>query len=360
MKMLFYINVLGGGGAERVMANLSSQFSEDGNEVVLVATYKVDKEYEVSKGVRKVYLEKQGSYSSNRIIRNVQRIFKLRKIIKREKPDVVISFMAEPNFRAILANSGLKSKTIVSVRNDPSKEYSGKIGGLIATRLLPKANGCVFQTNDAMRYFSNVLQKKSKVIYNAVKEDFYHVERNPQEGRIVTLGRLTSQKNHTLLIEAFSMIAEQFPNTIIEIYGEGDLRSQIEKQISELQLENRVFLKGNVSNVAQVYEAADVFVLSSDFEGMPNALMEAMAAGLPCVSTDCPCGGPKMLISDQNDGLLVPVGDVRKMTEALTLLMENREFKLELGEKAKLKALEFASEKIFLEWKKFIEGVVRS
>ena len=144
-KIYLYINVLGGGGAERVIANLANTLAEDGCETTLITSFPVDKEYSIDKKVRRLLLEDH-EFRQSRLKRNVTRISKLRKICKEEKPDILISFMEEPNFRAILATRGLPVKTLVSVRNDPNKEYAGKLGWFVGKILLPMADGCVFQT----------------------------------------------------------------------------------------------------------------------------------------------------------------------------------------------------------------------
>lgn len=233
--------------------------------------------------------------------------------------------MEEPNFRAILATRGLPVKTLVSVRNDPNKEYAGKMGVFVGKVLLPMADGCVFQTKEAQEWFPEKLQKKSKIIYNAVKEDFYHVERNPNHGEIVTCGRLTEQKNHEILISAFAEVLKKYPYVTLKIYGEGTLRDTLQEQINELGIQDKAFLMGVTNNVEKALETAELFVLSSDYEGMPNALMEAMAAGVPCISTDCPCGGPKELFGERLKRKLVSCGNVRQMANKINEVLGNAE-----------------------------------
>lgn len=360
MKILFYINVLSGGGAERVIANLSNQFANDNTEVVLVTTYSTNNEYYVNDKVIRINLESSPSTENNRIKKNISRITRLRKVIKEQKPDVVISFMEEPNFRNLIATIGLPVKRIVSVRNDPTKEYAGKLGDLIAFHLMPKADGCVFQTLDACEYFPVKLQKKSKIICNAVKEDFYSTERKIVDGKIINVGRLSSQKNQRILIEAFSRISNKYLNATLDIYGDGALKEELNKQINDYRLSERVKLKGNSSNISQPLSQADIFVLSSDFEGMPNALMEAMAVGIPCISTDCPCGGPKMLFDGEKNGILIPVGDVDKLSDALDLLLSNKDKKLSLASNAKIRANSFKPDEIYSEWKSYVKEVIKS
>lgn len=352
-KIYLYINVLGGGGAERVIANLANTLAEDGCETTLITSFPVDKEYSIDKKVRRLLLEDH-EFRQSRLKRNVTRISKLRKICKEEKPDIMISFMEEPNFRAILATRGLPVKTLVSVRNDPNKEYAGKLGWFVGKILLPMADGCVFQTSDAQKWFPKRLQKKSRIIYNAVKEEFYQVERTPVRGEIVTCGRLTEQKNHKLLIDAFAEVQRIHPYATLKIYGEGVLREKLQNQIESLNLNEKVFLMGATNDVAKALKTADLFVLSSDYEGMPNALMEAMAAGVPCISTDCPCGGPRELFGNLCVEDLVRCNEPKQLAQTM-------EKKLEQNDQScmqRKRAEQFRPEKINYEWKKYINELI--
>lgn len=356
MRILFYINVLGGGGAERVVANLANQFVEDNIEIVLVTSSSISKEYRVSKKVKRIILDQYVKHGRNRIIKNISYISLLRKIIKREKVDVAISFMQEPNFRAILATRGLKTKTIVSVRNDPSKEYPGLVGWLIGKILLPLADGCVFQTQEAREWFPQRLQRKSNIILNEVAESFFNIK-NVCPENVVTVGRLTNQKNHMLLIKAFQKIVEKFPNEKLFIYGDGELREFLEKEIVERNLENNVFLKGATKDVEGVLAKAKIFVLPSDYEGMPNALLEAMAARIPCIATDCPCGGPRTVIQSGINGILVPVRDENALIKALMYLLSNQSIAKEFSINAKRTAEKFKPQTVYQEWKEYISNI---
>lgn len=355
-KIYLYINVLGGGGAERVIANLANTLAEDGCETTLITSFPVDKEYSIDKKVRRLLLEDH-EFRQSRLKRNVTRISKLRKICKEEKPDILISFMEEPNFRAILATRGLPVKTLVSVRNDPNKEYAGKLGAFVGKVLLPMADGCVFQTKEAQEWFPEKLQKKSKIIYNAVKEDFYQIERTPVRGEIVTCGRLVEQKNHALLIDAFSEVVKKYPFVTLKIYGEGALREKLQHQINDLGLEKKAFLMGATSDVEKVLQTADLFVLSSDYEGMPNALMEAMAAGVPCISTDCPCGGPRELLGDDSN-LLIPVGNKLGLEDKILDFFGNQTVLEECGKELKKIAKIFTPEVIEKKWIEYVNEIV--
>lgn len=352
-KIMLYINVIYGGGAERVMVNLAKYFSENGYDTTLVTSFRSTGEYPLAPTVRRLTLE-ETEIKQSRIKRNLSRIKKLRALCKSEKPDILISFMQEPNFRAMIATRGLPVKTLVSVRNDPNKEYAGKLGWFVGKVLLPMADGCVFQTSDAQKWFPERLQKKSRIIYNAVKEDFYQVERTPVRGEIVTCGRLTEQKNHKLLINAFAEVQKIYPYATLKIYGEGALREELQDQIDALDLNEKVFLMGATNNVAKALQTADLFVLSSDYEGMPNALMEAMAAGVPCVSTDCPCGGPRELFAEELADKLVQCGNVKELAEKICKALEAAEN----GMKEKKRAEIFKPDRVNQTWKNYIDRLI--
>lgn len=352
-KIIFYINAINGGGAERVMVNLAKYFSENGYDTVLVTSFRDTWEYPLAPTVRRLTLE-EVEVNQSRIKRNLSRIKKLRDLCEYEKPDILISFMEEPNFRAIVATRGLPVKTLVSVRNDPRKEYAGKLGWFVGKVLLPMADGCVFQTSDAQKWFPERLQKKSKIIYNSVKEDFYNVVRKPVRGEIVTCGRLTEQKNHVLLINAFAKVQKDYPFATLKIYGEGTLREKLQQQINTLNLNEKVLLMGTTSNVAKALQTADLFVLSSEYEGMPNALMEAMAVGVPCISTDCPCGGSRELFGEEASNKLVQCGDVDQMAKAICDALENTEDDMT----EKRYAERFRSEKVNKMWETYIVKII--
>lgn len=355
-KILFYINTLKYGGAERVMTNLSSQFADKGFEVLFVTSYPSDGEYELNKKIKRYNLESE-NYPCSKIKRNYIRIKRLRQICRIEKPDVLVAFMAEPNFRAIIATLGLKTKTVISVRNDPQKEYAGRLMNFVGKYILPKADGCVFQTEDAKKWFPKKLQNKSTIIFNAVKREFFEAKRNPVGGLVVTCGRLEVQKNHKLLIKAFSNVVRKISNAKLLIYGDGSLKETLQQLIDNLGLYDSVKLMGQTSDVVGTLEMADVFVLPSLYEGMPNALMEAMAVGVPCIATDCPCGGSRMLLDGKN-GVLINNNNLDELSNALNNLLLDNNKKKTISIKCRETVKEFNSDDVFFEWKEYIEKVV--
>lgn len=347
------------GGANRVMANLTNYFSEKNAKIILINDIIPEKnipEYEIHKSVKRIFLD---IHSVSPIVSNIKRIHKLRCIIKSENPNVVLAFMGPPNMRMLLASLGLQCRKIVSVRNDPYKEYGSGLVKKIVNIIFRFADGCVFQTKDASLYFSRCLQKKSKIIFNPVGKQFYDVERINNPHDIVTVGRLNQQKNHALLIEAFSKIAYAFPDEKLIIYGEGELRNELEDLARKYGIEHRVLLLGRTSNIPEKLAEAKIFVLSSDYEGMPNALMEAMAVGIPVISTDCPCGGPKSLIEDDSQGILVPCNNAETLAQALYSLLKDKYLREKIGETGKKRALVFRQDVIFSQWENYIDNVCK-
>ena len=229
-KILFYINTLRHGGAERVISNLASEFSKHNYKVVLVTSFKCEEEYTVHKNVKRVYLYEK-NINENFFSKNLKFVKRLRQIIKYENPNVSVSFMAEPNFRLLIATLGMKTKKVISVRNDPNYEYPNFIYRFLAKTLYFLADGIVFQTKDAKEWFPKGIQRKSKIILNPVADKFYQVQRNVEKQNIIAIGRYEKQKNFEMLIKAYSLIARMFPEEKLLIYGQGIEKSNLESLI---------------------------------------------------------------------------------------------------------------------------------
>lgn len=302
-KVVFYIGSLARGGAQRVISTLANALVCAGYSCVVITSYKTDNEYELDERIRRIVLLKNSK--KNFIKENLIQVFELRRILKEESPDSVVSFMAEPNFRLIFSSFGLKCKKILSVRNDPSREYPNFLYVFLAKLLFRFADCLVFQTLDAQRWFPKRIQNKSRIILNPVGNHFFDSSFYGIRKDIVSVGRLTWQKNHEMTIKAFAKISSQIKDNLI-IFGDGPIKRELQQLVSSLKLNQRVFFPGIEENISEKIKSAKLFVLSSNYEGLPNSLMEAMALGVPCISTDCPCGGPKMLL---NPSYLVNVND---------------------------------------------------
>lgn len=351
---MFYISTICNGGAARVMTNLANEMSERGHHCILVTTFRTDVEYELTKGVTRLSLYNEKP-KGNWFIRNIIITRKLRAKLKSENPDVLLSFLGEPNFRAAIATIGTGTKTVLSVRNDPKWEYRGCIPAFLAKTLFRRAEGMVFQTSDAQAWFPKSIQHKSQIIFNAVKEDFYNIELPTECSGIVATGRLSKQKNHSMLIVAYSKIAHKVEDDLT-IYGAGD-STELMRLAGKLGIANRVRFPGQTMDVKNAIKSARIYVMSSDFEGMPNALMEAMAMGLPCVSTDCPCGGPKSLFSDEMKKYLTPVGNSDAMASTMLSLLTDDKERLSHGLRCKEAAKAFMPDIINNQWEKYLNNV---
>lgn len=355
-KILFYIDTMYKGGAQRVMNNLLNHYAHNGYSVALINDFIQDKsipQYPVDKNVKRLYLANDNS--GNKFIKNVKRLLRLRRIVKDEKPDIILSFLGRPNIRMLLSTIGLKVKKYVSVRNDPNKEYgSSKLKKIITGRLFQLADGFIFQTEEAKEYFPISVQKKSKIILNPVdKKFFFAVRDNSKCNNIISAGRLEKQKNHKLLIDAFSIISNEISDDLI-IYGDGPLRNELIDHIARKHLDDRIFLPGIVNDIEQKYLNAKIFVLSSDYEGLPNTLLEALAAGVPSISTDCPCGGPKTVIQNDVNGFLVPCNAPYVLAEKMKILLDDTKKRESFSTEAKKNAEAFNPDVILRAWDTFI------
>ena len=189
-------------------------------------------------------------------------------------------------------------------------------------------------------------------------EVFYRTVYDGGRHDIVTTGRLTAQKNHKMLIHAFAMIADRIPDNLV-IYGEGELRGELEALVAELHLKDRIFLPGSITDVANTIRSAKLFVLSSDYEGMPNSLMEAMALGLPCLSTDCPCGGPRMILEKDAALCLSPVNDCKCFSDKMLYLLLDSTLLASVGCGLKSCAFEFNPQEVYKVWASYAASWIK-
>lgn len=359
-RIALFINSLQKGGSERVMANLAEYFYSQRYDVILVTQYKKENEYNIPQKIRRVYSEPDETQLQRGRIRNfVTRFLALREIWRAYKPDVVLSFLGKNNLMAVATTMFLPSKVAVSVRGEPTMEYEGKFMQFLAKFLFRFADGVVLQTKKAWEFFPKAVRKKSIILSNPLSPQFVNreqtMDKTNKEDLIVTAGRLDENKNHEMLIHAFAKIADEYPTMKLAIYGEGELEQTLEDLVREKGLLERITLPGNVENVADKLSKARIFALTSNTEGMPNSLMEAMALGLCVISTDCPCGGPAELIEEGVNGILVPVGDAFALADAFRRILEDSEFEKKLGENARAINDRLAPERVNKEWEDFLK-----
>lgn len=329
MRILFLCHGAGNGGAERVITTLAGAFAEKEYEVELVTTSEPKNDYVLN---TKIHHSVIISNKGNVLLRTVDRILQLRKIIKTTKPSCIVSFSSIPNMQAIVASYGLKAKLIISERTDPSRYPSSKVGKILRNLLYPLADRIVFQTNEAKEYFSKKIQSMSTVISNPIRDDLPMPYLGKREKRIVGIGSLGEQKNWDVALEAGKVVFKEHPEYIMDIYGEGPYRERLQKEIdSNEYLSNHVFLKGFSSNVVEEMLKATMYISSSDYEGISNAMLEALAVGVPTICTDCPVGGARENITNGVDGLLVSVGNPLELANAMIKLIETPELQTKLS-----------------------------
>jgi len=350
-KVLLYIGSMQKGGAQRVMSVIADCLINMDCEVVLIndiIPVEGVPEYEINRNVRRNFLD--NSSKPNFFLKNFHRIAKLRQTIILEKPDCILSFLGPTNIRMLISSIGLKVRKVVSVRNDPYREYGRGLKRWISRLVFLLSDFTVFQTRDASTYFSKSVRQKSVVIPNPVSDEFYQHDWSGKGQNIVAIGRLHSQKNYPLLIKAFAKISQQYKNTNLDIYGDGTLKENLKHLCKELGVSKRVNFHGTVSNIPEILENSKLFVMSSNYEGMPNALMEAMAVGVPVISTDCPCGGPKELTDAGKYGILTPCEDITKFADALNKMLSSSDTLNCYHKLAKQKASEYKANIIMSKW----------
>lgn len=331
MNIAFYLGSMNNGGAERVVANLSNHLCGK-HRILILTSVRKKPVYELDERIEMRALDGQEHPPGNKIKRNIARIHSLLRELKTFQAEILISFLSEPCFRSLLVKRWIGIPVIISQRNDPQEEYKSLLYQLLMRWLFPRADGFVFQTELQKTYFSERIQTKSKVIVNPVAEEYRSAEyKYPLSHEIISIGRLDTQKNFPLLIDAFQKFVKRYTDYKLYIYGEGPERIRLEAMIRKKGLEDAVFLSGRTEDIKEKLLSSEFFVLSSDFEGMPNALIEAMSMGMPVISTDCPCGGPAELIEYPDMGILVKTGDRDGLTEAMCVYAGSHETAVRYG-----------------------------
>ena len=343
----------GAGGAERQIVLLSNQLAKRGHRVTLCILAENKSEYPIDDIVSVIDLSQVERSGKLRIIR---RFMAFRRTVKRIKPDIIINYNLQSAYFCLALSKAIRGKIIYSERGDPyDDEYSGLLGRIRDFTVL-RMNGLIFQSEGARDFFPKQVRQKSIVIHNSVNipQDKFPIP-ECREKRIVSVGRLHPQKNQRLLIGAFSLIAQKYPEYILDIYGDGCLRDELQKQIDDLALSDRIHIYASRKDVWDCIHRAALFVLTSDYEGMPNALMEAMALGLPCISTDCRPGGARTLIEDGVNGYVVPLRDVNKLAERMDDLITDDVKARRVGCEAKYLQDTHSDLVIFNKWDGFLK-----
>lgn len=347
-----------GGGCERVIAQLANWFVTQKIKVTIVTEYKAPCFYDLCQEVQIISLSDKDRFSSKDILTSY---YKLRKKMIALQPDVILAMPEKVNVWVVLAMMGTGIPVVVSERNNPAIYPRSKIKRILRTLFYPiGASGYIFQTREASEFFSKSIRRKSIVLPNPL--DLQRLPNNSAREKrkeIVGVGRLEKQKNFHLLIDAFSDFLSTHRDFILTIYGEGSMRVELEAYAKAVLPIGSYSFPGKKKDLLSRLSKASMFVLSSDYEGMPNVLIEAMALGLPVVATDCPSGGPRELIQDGENGMLFPVNDRQALTKSMCVLVENENYAESLGRNAIKIRKRLDIDKIGMLWLDYLKDVYR-
>ena len=371
-KIAIFINSLESGGAERVVSNLLNLWSKEYDcYLILIHNYKF---YELDKRVKIISLEEPKELSGFvKLLRLPILAYKLSKIIQENKFDKVISFLTRANYINVLSNIFIKHQTIINERAMPSLQYqyglNGKINRFLIKSLYPKADLCLSNSYGNMMDLKNNFKVTNlDYINNPFNLEIieimskHKIEIEKKRFTFITVGRLDHGKNHRLIIDAIKDI-----DADLWIIGDGELREELQNYIKELNFNDKVYLLGKKENPFAYISKADYFVFASNHEGFPNVLIEALACGLPIISTDCQ-SGPREILALNSDvsfqlkdkielaeyGVLAPIKNVGKLKEAMDLMINDEQIRTNYKEKAKQRANDFRIDKIIKQYEEII------
>lgn len=360
-SVMFVLPGISAGGSEHVVNNVASHLSALGWRVVVATFAETDATsfypYPPEVTLRRMGIPPSRSRPLASIRDTAKRVASLRQVISDEKPSLLISFLTRTNILAILAATGMGVPVVVSERNNPALQSIGAPWRLLRRLLYPVAAGLVTMTKGARDYFPARVRARTWVIPNSVHRPTSLEPR--REGRTLTaVGRLVPQKGFDLLIDAFAIVAPKHPDWQLLIWGEGPERAALEAQRDCLGLSGRVLMPGVTLGPGSWVGSADLFVLSSRYEGWGIVLLEAMVSGLPVVSFDCQWG-PREMIEDGVDGLIVPREDSAALAATLDGLMGDAFRRERLGAAAVLSSRRFDPACILAQWES-VAGEVMS
>ncbi len=356
-KLLIVTHKMSGGGCERVIAQLLNCFARDGIECILASECGTRSFYDLPESVRQIYLDFDETLRPSRIPHAYR---KLRRLVKKEQPDVVLALPEKVNVWTVLFLLGTGVPVVVSERNDPHRHPENKIKRILRYFVYPFAKGFIFQTQDAADFFSKRIRSRSVILDNPLDTGRIPA---PHEGErrpvIAAAGRLHPQKNFAMLIRAFAQFYKTHHAYSLVIYGEGPERKELIRIANMLGVARSVELPGQSKTLLKEINDCAMFVLSSDYEGIPNVLIEAMACGLPCIATNCPIGGVRSLIDNGENGLLVRTGSEKRMVAAMCAVADEPELAQRLGTNAAKIQQRLDEAVVAAEWRRYLERVAK-
>lgn len=357
-NILFITSGLGLGGAEKMLCFVAEELYDRGHKIYIA---NLANTADVSGYERSI---SEGILVKRIACRNAKgRISELRRLVKDFSADIVIGFTEIPNGLAKIVSILERIPSIMSERGDPNLEKIGKgLKNWLVLQLVNRSKGGVFQTEGAKAFYSKGLQKRGKIIPNPIfiNGEIPFVEYENREKSVVSVGRLDNfQKRYDVMLDAFKLFSEKHPEYVLKLYGRGNDEAQIKTWAQERGIAEKVKFMGLTTQPMQDTCHDGMFLITSDFEGISNSLLEAMAIGLPCVSTDHTPGGARLLIRDHENGLLAPVADPTALSLAMCEFAENHTLARKCGENAKDVVNRFSPDKIIDEWESYILCLIK-
>lgn len=310
MRIIFIIPNMTGGGTERVISLLSDEYVKKGFDVAVMQFAGYEHAYPLNDKVEDFSVAPR---SNGNPLVMIRRLAAMRRYFKKNPDSHIFAFCVMGAVFAVMTTWRMQIPIMVAERNSPDSCNVKALRNWAYRR----AGRITFQTADGISYFPKEIAGKAVVIPNPVDADMPQPYTGSRSHRIVTAGRLHKQKNHALLLEAFALFSKKFPDYELHIYGEGELETRLKEQAARLQIDGHTVWHGFCADVREEIRDAAMFVLSSDYEGISNSMLEALSMGIPTISTDCPIGGARIYIVPEESGLLVPVGDKEAMAEAM-------------------------------------------
>lgn len=363
MKITLIIASLNSGGAERVVTGLANYWCNQGHEVSIIKYYPGDSFYKID---HKVFIHTIDCKKRSKLSRIFFIIKEIRKNVSSLSPDVVISFIDKTNILSILATQGLSTKVIISERTNPEILRINRFWDILRKLVYKKADALILQ-NNALRNWSKKIITNDKVfiIPNAIDKSRKNYITSALELKkiksnnkvIMVMGRLSYEKGHDLLLKSFAILVNRIPNVKLEIIGDGPLKDKLIEDSRLLNISDQVTFHGHLKNPFSVLNKADVFVLPSRLEGFPNALLEAMALGLPSVSFNCNYG-PSELITHSENGLLVDCYNVVGMADEIYKLLTDDKLREKIILNSTKVLNDFSEDKVMENWNNVIKNVI--
>ena len=391
-SVIFFIDSLGGGGAERVVSLISNYLAKNPKyEVNIVMLRKKPIVYELAENIKLYYAEELPVRTLyGKFIKKIYAFYKMfrcvvvkpvmkragvynqipqldetslylyskyampyREFLKKKENAVAFGFLVRSNICMLMAAKGTGAKIVFCERNAPVRPDMPKNLIRLRDKNYKFCDAAVFQTEEEREYYKK-LKCDTAVIPNPIKADLPGRYEGERRKEIVNFCRMSAQKNLKLLIDAFEMLLKDYPDYTLRIYGKGPEKDSLQKYIQEKKLNDTVFLEEFVSNIHDVIKDAEMFVSTSDYEGLSNSMIEALAIGMPCICTDCEGGGARMMIKDHENGILVPVRDVHAVYKSMAELIKNSELKNRISKNAVSIREQLDIEKIVSQWEMII------